>query len=342
MNVTETLSHIHQILESSHSILISGQGNPDGDSVGSQLALYEILMQEYAYLGRSTPKRGTPEIVIANDEMPPAVYHFLPNIGRIVPAEQIVDRQFEVGFILDSSTDRTGQVLPILQRCRYTINIDHHRTRSVNTDTVSWVEPDKSSVAEMVYDFLGHPAWHATLTPDMAACLYAGIIYDTGTFRYPSATARTLRIAATLIETGIDFSRIVEQLLLEKSRAALNLLTEVLNNLYWDETGEIVLGVIPQDMWKRLEVQIGDEEGLITQYAFAKEAKVAVLLRELPSKDIKVSFRSRGALDVGQLARTLHIRGGGHPRAAGCTLQGTLEEARERVVSTLQQALAAT
>jgi phosphoesterase RecJ-like protein len=116
----------------------------------------------------------------------------------------------------------------------------------------------------------------------------------------------------------------------------------VLHNLYWDDTGEIVLGTIPQEAWKRLKVKIGDEEGLITQYAFTKEAKVAVLLRELPSKDIKVSFRSRGALDVGQLANTLHPQGGGHPRAAGCTLQGTLDEVQERVVSALQQALAAT
>ncbi len=335
MTSADMLDNIHQILDSCNSILISGQGNPDGDSVGSQLALYDILMQEKA----SFRHGNTLEIVIANNEMPPPVYHFLPNIARIIPAEQIADRQFDVGFILDSSTDRTGQVLPILQRCRHTVNIDHHRTRAANADTIAWVEPDKSSVCEMVYDFFEHPGWHVTLTPDIAACLYAGMIYDTGTFRYPSATARTLRIAATLVETGINFSRIVEQLLLEKSRAALNLLIAVLDNLYWDETGEIVVGIISQELWRQLEVQPGDDDGVITQYAFTKESKVAVLLRELPSRDIKVSFRSRGALDVGQLARTLHPQGGGHPRAAGCTLQGSLDEVRVRVVSALQQAL---
>ena len=336
MTSADILNNIHQILDSCSSILISGQGNPDGDSVGAQLALYDILLQENAYFRHADPL----DIVIANDEMPPAVYGFLPHIDRIIPAEQVADRHFDAGFILDASTDRTGQVLPILQRCRHTINIDHHRTRAANTDTIPWVEPDKSSVCEMVYDFFEHPAWHAVLTPDIAACLYAGIIYDTGTFRYPTATARTLRIAATLVDTGINFSRIVEQLLLEKSRVALNLLTAVLNDLYWDDSGEIVVGAISQELWHRLGVQIGDEDGVITQYAFTKESKVAVLLRELPSGEIKVSFRSRGALDVGQLAHSLHQQGGGHPRAAGCTLSGPLNEVQHRVVGALQQALA--
>lgn len=335
MTPADMLRNIHQIVASCQSILISGQGNPDGDSVGAQLALYDILMQEKPHFRHGDDL----DIVIANDEMPAALYHFLPNIARITPAEQLAERQFDVGFILDSSTDRTGQVLPILQRCHSTINIDHHRTRSANTDTIAWVEPDKSSVCEMIYDFFEHPDWHAALTPEIAACLYAGIAYDTGTFRYPSATAHTLRIAATLVDTGIDFARIVEQLLLEKSRSALNLLTTVLNDLYWDETGEIVVGTISQDLWRRTGAQPGDDEGLITQYAFAKDAKVAVLLRELPSRDIKVSFRSRGALDVGQLARSLHPQGGGHPRAAGCTLSGALDDVRAQVVSALQQAL---
>jgi phosphoesterase RecJ-like protein len=335
MTPAQNLSEIHRIVTSCRTILISGQGNPDGDSVGAQLALYDILTQQK----QATRPEEAFEIVIANDEMPPALYKFLPGIDRIVEAESIVGRNFDVGFILDASTDRTGQVLPILQRCRDTINIDHHRTSAANTDTIAWVEPDKSSVCEMIYDFFEHPDWAVTVTPEIAACLYAGIIYDTGTFRYPSATARTLRIAASLLDTGIDFSRIVEQVLLEKSRVALSLLTSVLTNLYWDETGQIVVGTVSQQLWKQVGAQIGDEEGLITQYAFTKEAKVAVLLRELPSQNIKVSFRSRGALDVGQLAKTLHPKGGGHPRAAGCTLQNTLDDAQTRVIRALQKAL---
>jgi phosphoesterase RecJ-like protein len=316
--------------------LITGQWNPDGDSIGSQLALYAIILQQKQFIDDGTSL----DMVIANHEMPAPLYDFLPHISEwVVPAEQIADRQFDLAFILDSSTDRIGQVLPVVQRCRYTVNIDHHRTRTENTETIAWVEPQKSSVAEMVYACLEHPAWHATLTPDIAACLYAGIIYDTGTFRYPSTSTRTLRIAATLVDTGIDFSRIVEQVLLEKSRSALNLLTSVLSGLNWDETGEIVIGNISQELWKRIGAQPGDEEGLITQYAFTKESKVAVLLRELPSRDIKVSFRSRGALDVGQLAHTLHPQGGGHPRAAGCTLQGSLQEVEARVIQALQEAL---
>jgi bifunctional oligoribonuclease and PAP phosphatase NrnA len=333
----DLLTHIHQLIADRDSILISGQDNPDGDSVGAQLALYDMITQEHAWLnaGRAL------EIVIANDAMPPAIYQCLPNIARIIPAEQIAARQFDVGFILDTSTDRTGQTRPVLERCRATINIDHHRTRSAAADTVAWIEPATSSVCEMLYAVIEHPAWHVALTPDMAACLYAGMAYDTGVFRYPSTTARTLRIAAALVERGIDFGRIIEQMLLEKSRAALNLLAAVLNDVFWDKTGDIVVGAISQAMWLNTGAQPGDEDGLITHYAFTTEAKAVVLLRELPSGEVKVSFRSRGAVDVSVVARRLHPQGGGHARAAGCTLTGTLPDVRAQVVAALQQALRA-
>lgn len=329
------LKKIKAIIDTTNSILISGQANPDGDSLGSQLALYAILLQHK----QQTEPSGRPDIVISNDEPPPSRYNFLPNFQVIMPYETIQDRQFEVGFILDSGSDRVGRVLSVLQKCTYTINIDHHKNRVESHDHVAWVDPEMSSVAEMVYDFIEHPEWNVALNTDIAACLYAAIIYDTGSFRYPSTSPETHRIAAKLLETGIDFAKIAEQVFLEKPFSAVQLLSAVLQNLRRTPNGEILWGTITQKLLKTVNAMPEEEEGIITQYAFTKGVKVAVLFKELSSTKVKASFRSRGFLDVGKFAQSISAQGGGHQRAAGCLLAGKIRDIQEMVIQALQDAL---
>jgi phosphoesterase RecJ-like protein len=335
MNTTQILQQIKNIIDLSTRILITGQGNPDGDSLGSQLALYGILMQQKRHSTLAQP----PEIVISNDFPPPVQYDFFPNIDIIVPCEKIQDRQFEVGFVLDSGTDRVGKVLPVLEKCQHIINIDHHQSRKKGIEHIAWLEPEICSVAEMIYRFFEHPDWQVTLTADIAACLYGGIIYDTGAFRYPKTTPRTHQIAAKLLATGIDFARLTEQMFLERPLCAVRLLTAVLETLQRDAQGEIIWGYITQEMLRRVEAQLEQDEGIITQYAFTKGSKVAVLFKEISTNEVKISFRARGAIDVGRFARKLDPRGGGHHRAAGCTLSGTLESVQKSVIPELQKAL---
>lgn len=337
MLTDQWLDRICEIVERSDYILITGQGNPDGDSIGSQLALYEILRQ-HKYAGSA----GDPAaLVISNDELPPSHYAFLPGIERVTPCEQIQQRRFDTAFILDAGRDRIGQLEPVVQRCRYTINIDHHRKRLPSQDDVPWIEPEASSVAEMVYRFLEHPAWRVELTQPMATCLYAGLIYDTGSFRYPSTSARTHEIAARMVATGIDFARIAEHLFLERSQSALYLLSAVLHDLEHTADGKIFWGTVSQALLAEVQAHPEETEGIITKYAFIKGSQVAVLFKEVSANEIKVSFRSRGALDVGQFAHQLDPGGGGHLRAAGCTLNGALREVKDFVIEALQHALRA-
>ena len=177
------------------------------------------------------------------------------------------------------------------------------------------------------------------LNPTIAACLYAGIIYDTGSFRYPSTSARTLHIAAKLLETGIDFAQIAEQVFLEKSFSAVQLLSAVLYHLQRNPSGEIIWGTITQELLQTVNAKPDEDDGIITQYAFTKGVKVAMLFKELAPNTIKVSFRSRGALDVGQFAQKMSAQGGGHPRAAGCTLTGTMEDVQALIIRALQEEL---
>ena len=335
MNAIEYLQRIYAITANAQTILISGQGNPDGDSLGAELVLYDMIMQQRR---RITPD-ALPDIVICNDEPTTPGYRFFPNIARIVSAQEIAGRGFDAGFVVDAGTDRVGQVLPFLQTCRDVINIDHHRTRATGIETLAWIEPNICSVCEMLFAFFESPQWALELTPDIATCLYAGIIYDTGVFRYPNTTSRTLEIAAKLLATGIDFGAIVEKLFLEKSLAGLRLQAHVLSSLKTDPKGDILWGKITQAMLRESGATFDDEEGMIATFTFARGTKAAVLFKEFGERQIKVSFRAWGAVDVGQVAKRLSSQGGGHARAAGVTLLMPLEDAERLVITALTRAL---
>ncbi|HWP49647.1 MAG TPA: bifunctional oligoribonuclease/PAP phosphatase NrnA [Candidatus Limnocylindrales bacterium] len=337
INSYQILKEIKQIVDKSKSFLITGQYNPDGDSIGAELALYKIL---------SVAKSGQngildPEVVIdvVNEELPPHRYHFLPNFQAVKSLEEVQGRRYEVGFIVDGGRDRTGEVLPLLEKCDYTINIDHHKSRLTSTDTISWIEPYVSSTCELVFEFIDHPDWQVPLTPDIATCIYAGMIYDTGSFQFSSTSPRTHRIAARLLEAGISAWKISEEVLLSKSYAALKLLTAVLSEVRRDPRGSILWSVITQKMLKETGATPQDEEGIINQYNFVEGCEAAVLFKELDKNKIKVSLRSRGKVDMGAIAKTLNPGGGGHERAAGCTLEGPMEEVQKRVLKAVEKAL---
>lgn len=334
MNRQQLLSQIARNVKQANRILISGQGDPDGDSLGAQIALFDILTQQRRHTDTGLPL----EIVICNDLPVPQQYEFYPNLHQVMPVEELTGQQFDVGFVLDSGTDRIGSVMPILQTCRHIINIDHHQSRKEGIETLAWIEPKTCSVCEMLYAFFEHPEWRVELNPTIAFCLYAGIIYDTGSFRYPKTTPRTHQIAAKCLETGIDFDVICEKMYLEKPLSSILLLSEVLTSLQCSEGGNVIWGTITQEALRRAGATMDQDEGIITNYAFTKGTKVAALFKEMAEREIKVSFRAHGDLDVGKFAQKMSPKkGGGHDRAAGCTLCLTLEEAKTLIVDALEQ-----
>lgn len=337
MDSYQILKEIKNIVDNCMSFLITGQDKPDGDSIGAELALYKVLSVAKRN-GNRTP--GSEVILdIVNDQLPPSRYQFLPDFQAVRPLEEIQGQKYEVGFILDAGKDRVGKVLPILEKCDYTINIDHHKSRLAGNDTISWIEPYVSSTSELIFEFIEHPDWKIPLTPDIAECIYTGIIYDTGSFQYSLTSPKTHRIAARLLETGIAAWKIHEQILLSRSYAALKLLATVLSQVHRDTRGGILWSTITQRMLEETGAQPHEEEGIITQYNFTEGVEVAVLFKEIDKGRIKVSFRSRGKVDVGAVAKTLHPKGGGHERAAGCTLEGSLEDVQRKVLEALETVL---
>ena len=334
MTTQQLLTEINQILKSANRILISGQGDPDGDSLGAQIALYDMLKQQRRTI---EPKRAL-EIVICNDLPVPQQYEFYPNLHQIVPVESLAEQTFDIGFVLDSGTDRVGKVLPLLQACRHVINIDHHQSRKQGIETLAWIEPETCSVCEMLYAFFEHPDWKIQMNQTIAFCLYAGIIYDTGSFRYPKTTTRTHQIAGKCLETGIKFDVICEKMYLEKPLSSIRLLSEVLTSLQCSASGRVIWGKITQESLKRAGATMEQDEGIITNYAFAQGTKVAALFKEQSEREVKVSFRAHGDINVGKFAQKMSPKkGGGHDRAAGCTLEMTIAEAEQLIVDALDK-----
>jgi len=177
------------------------------------------------------------------------------------------------------------------------------------------------------------------LVPEIAAQLYLGIIYDTGSFQYALTTPRTHRIAALLLEQGIKHSDISEKVMLESPLSAKVLLGRTLNAMRILEGGKIVWTQVSRELAAETKTTDEDVRGIITQMIFIEGVRVALLFYEKDNAKVKLSLRSREGFDVATFARSLDPGGGGHARASGCSLNGTLDEVSARVVAELTRQL---
>lgn len=330
-----TQTHIGRILElirDGKSFLITSQLDPDGDSVGSQLALRRVILAE---LGASAAEK----IAIVNQVACPKRYCFLPDASTIVTPEDVKDRTFDVGFVLDGGVDRTGTARPLFDACARKVIIDHHKTTTSSGYDVPFIEPHMSSTAEMVYSIIEDSRGKAKLSPETAAQIYLGIIYDTGSFQYALTTPRTHRIASLLLEQGIKHSDISEKVMLESPLSAKVLLGRTLNAMKILEGGKIVWTQVSRELAAETKTTDEDVRGIITQMIFIEGVRVALLFYEKDNAKVKLSLRSREGFDVANFARSLDPGGGGHARASGCSLNGTLDEVSARVVAELTRQL---
>lgn len=296
--------------------------NPDGDSVGSTLALGLALER----LGR--------RVAFAFPDHFPAVFRFLRGSERFRPWHEVGD-SFEVAVTLDcSAPDRVGDARALLERCAAVLNVDHHPTNPGFGD-YRWVDPERSCVGEMAFELvegLGVP-----LDPAIAEALYTAIVTDTGSFRYEQTTARTMRYAAALLEAGVRPERVAYALFESRTPESLALLRAALASLRFEEEGRLAWMAVTRAMLAETGARPEDAEGLIGYARSVAGVEVALLFHEEPDGQVRVSFRSKRRVDVGRVAAALG--GGGHARAAGCTLAGPLEAACDRVLAAARAAL---
>jgi bifunctional oligoribonuclease and PAP phosphatase NrnA len=302
--------------------ILTSHSRPDGDAVGSVLALAEVLEQ----LGRKV------DIVLADSV--PATYASLPNLDRIhhIPsADQIDPGRTAPAILLEcDGIARTG-LLGL--EGRTLINIDHHASGR-NFAAVNWIDEHACAVAAMVYRIAA--AANVRITPSMATCLYAAILSDTGAFTYSSTTADTFALVHDLAAHGANPSQIARDIYFSNPASKIRLLGIALSNLQ-TESDLAWTWVTSQDM-DRIGAVAEDCEGVVNYLISIAEVEAAVFLREVPDESLfRLSIRSKGKIDVAQIAE--HFGGGGHRSASGCTVEGPLEAAIDRILNQLRTGL---
>lgn len=292
------------LLDRYNEFALSTHINPDGDAIGSELSLYHFLTQ----LGKS--------VRIFNTDVVPTNYRFLPSWDSIESIHSVGTYRPEVLVVLDASTlERIGKTLSqtLLPMYRL-VNIDHHATAEAFGD-INFINPSASSTSEIVYTLIKYH--QSPISKACALCLYTGLMFDTGCFRYSNATAETHRIAAELIEIG-EFApdevyrHVYEHIPVSKIR----LLSEILRTLRVTDDSKIASVYATQAMFQKTGTTPEAVEGVVNQIQAIAGVEVALCACELTDGSTKVSLRSQGQVDVSKLAS--EFEGGGHSRAAGC------------------------
>jgi bifunctional oligoribonuclease and PAP phosphatase NrnA len=312
------IAAILEALRGGQRFLICSHAQPDGDSVGSMLALGMVLEQ----MGKQVE-------LVAADSIP-AHYRELPGAAAIQTRLRIQGRYDAVILLECDSLQRTK--LSGLEEF-YQINIDHHISGQEFAQ-LNWIDPDAVSAGEMVFRLAR--AAGARLTPQMAACLYITVLTDTGGFCYGSIRESTFALARELVHAGADPVAIAKEVYFSTPVSKLLLLGAALNRLNCEDR-LAWLWVTHADTLESHATE-DDSDGIV-DYALGVEGiEAAFFLRELPEGRIRVSLRGKGRINIAAIAERLG--GGGHENAAGCTLDGPLSRAREEVLAHLRPAVA--
>lgn len=294
-------------LEGAKSIGISGHIRPDGDCVGSTMALYLYLKK----------KRPDADVHIFL-EKPSDIFSCIKDVELIEDAGKC-DREFDIFFALDCGKDRLGDAEKLFDKAKRTINIDHH-VSNPGTGDYNYIDPHASSASELVYDLLDKN----NIDADIAMSLYIGIIHDTGVFQYSNTAPKTMVAASELIKFGFDFPKLIEETFYQKTYLQTKVMGIAVSNCTTELDGRVSVARVDRALMEEYGLVSHDLDGIVNQIRNIKGVDVAVFMYQLPSMEYKVSLRSNGAVDVAKV--TSYFGGGGHVRAAGCTMSGTYEE----------------
>ena len=307
-------------IEKHRSFLLTSHINPDGDGIGSELALYHAL------------KRLGKEVVIANKDALPADYDFLPGAEQI-KTPQALEGSFEVLIVLDcGNLKRVGAFDPA--DFALTINIDHHYTNQSFGD-LDWFLPEAACTGELVFELIGELG--VAVDERIATCLYTALLTDTGSFRYANTRAQSFRLAARLLDCGADPAAVSSAVYERMSLARMRLLGEALKTLELHEQGKIASMVVSRAMFARCQAQPADTEDFVNYPRAIEGVRIALFLRELETDFYKGSLRSKVKVDVARVAEKFN--GGGHFHAAGFRVRGRLPEVKRQIISELKAAL---
>lgn len=314
------------LFEKGRRVALTTHVNADGDGIGSEVALAHLLKQ-----------RGV-EVVIANPTLSPSRFQFLfDDLNGVDRSREAVKalRGSDVIVVLDiSDLGRLGMLTQTVAETRAPVAcIDHHVSPGTLPPGPRYVDPAAAATGELICEIALANRW--PLTPPAARALYVALVTDTGGFRFSNTRPRTLRIAAELLETGLDPEEIYLDLYANAPAGRPRLLAETLSTMVVEDG--LAWVTVPPGAIERYQTTVDDLDGIIEHPRSIAGVRLALLFREMSQDRIKVSLRSVGAVDVAAFAKP--FGGGGHRHASGLSLPGTLPEVQEKVLAAARQYL---
>lgn len=322
--MSDVLEKMKDAILSQHKIAIISHSNPDGDTLGSQLALANAVSQF-----------GIEARLINESHVSPKFY-FLPMSKAIRPLEA-EENLPEVVVFVDCATLERASMERYQERLagKTILNLDHHPSNNA-FGTLNYVLSQAAANCQVVYELL--ETMGVKLTPEVATALYLGLSTDTGSFLFDSVSADTHRLAAILIDAQADTSAIRNNLYESTSRAKFELQKHIFNNTQISADGMMAWSSFDRALLERTQADSADIDGLINSIKNIEGVEIAILFREMDKERVKISFRSKAWADVNQLAAC--FGGGGHVRAAGCTLLEAMETVQQKVLRAAEAVLA--
>ena len=310
---------IVDVIRARRRFVIASHSRPDGDSIGSQLAM--------AYALRALGK----DVTVVNFDPAAPLLQAFPGVPEIVIAPE-VRGDFDASIVMECSDyARTG--VAGLDRF-FTINIDHH-PGNTGYGQINWFDAKAAACAEMVFDLVA--ALGVPLTADIATHIYVAILTDTGSFHFSNLSPRTFDICRMLLEAGVDPVRMARQVFDDGSVPKLKLCGAVLNGMRVDATGRVAVLYLDQQMAGAAGATYDDTEGVINQPLTVTDIQAVIFFKQTEGAHYRVSLRSKGNVDIGAVAK--EYGGGGHKNAAGCSVDGPIDELRNILVDKVTRAI---
>lgn len=311
------MNNIAEVLDGVKTMAIAGHIRPDGDCVGSCMALYAYIKKWYpeiqADIYLETPKPG---------------FGYLAYMDE-VKSEASGEKEYDLFVTCDvSARDRLAVVGDYFEKAKKTVCIDHH-VSNPGFARINHILPDASSSCEVLYGLLDPEK----VDREIAQAVYTGIIHDTGVFQYSCTSPETMRIAGELMKTGFDFTGIIEKSFYQKTYIQNQVMGRVLAESILLLDGKCIVGYMKKKDMDFYGVDGADLDGVVSQLRLTQDVEVAIFIYEKNTQEFKVSLRSNGDVDVSKIA--VFFGGGGHVKAAGCEMAGSMYDVVNNITAEL-------
>ena len=313
----KVIREISEILKKRNSFLVCGHIRPDGDCIGSQMALYFALKD----MGK--------EVRLFNAGPIQEQFSFVPEIGCI---ETTLDYSYKPDVCIYVDCGSRERVIDKTPPSDILVNIDHHPSNGSFGD-VNYIDPGATAVGEQLYHIFRE--MQVPLTPEIAMCLYLSVLTDSGSFRFSNTSAVTFAVASAAVQAGADPAAIAQAFYENKTPESVYLSSLVLENLHYECDGAFVWSEITWDMYESAGGEKNEPEGLVGEMRGIKGVEISILFHELPEGGMRAGLRSKGKIDVSRIAR--EMGGGGHVNASGCYIEGDYESLKNKLISSARK-----